>query len=764
MSVLVSLCALVLLAASLQHVASLSLSATLLSPSTALLQWSSATSVAPLSLSAPFLPSALSLSSSIAAAGHLLLTDVTITDATEITLLSSSAISDAQESLESADSVHASLFPSLPGGPRAWDLSGARLLPAVDCADPSCSSHRVRWTGPSAASDLHAPPLLYSVFVEWSAHTISARDPHDAANDEYDATRPDQPTRQPTIGRHTIRMCTMQGRSKQHQQAPIQREMRAEERRHTEEILYCDMDAQRLPRGVELTLHLLTECDYQRIDVESAVRLPYCLSAVSPVVRVTLASMLAAVSLAAALPPVSIAAAPGVTQLSNDTAVREALCAFYNQTSGPRWRRRTGWCNPAVPICSTGTQHGWFGVSCDSTGTVVTSLNLRSNGLVSVGAVDISPLFTVVNQLENLVLSGNAGLLLSRLDLTPLSQLTSLTLSGMLSVSVPGVPFQPLLLPYPQCRLQVLNMQQTGFAMQQWSACTALSTLDLSVAQAPMPLAIIASFPQLQQFFAPYSALTGEVGGQLSALYILAHLNESNPQLTALDLSGCAGLPFGLANATDNLPRISSPSLTTLKLSDLPLRTGSSGPADLRWLADMLSLCELELLTLPNVIMDTAVFHFASRSLASLACDSPTLGDLSPLLPLHSLAILTLSGTALRSQLPSNISAVWPHLNQIACSACLLFGELPDFRGLPALTQVRHALAAATSAGASPAHASSVSHCLLVCCECRSLWIAILSSARSVWSSPQTPLSSRLCCCPRICFKVPFPRSVALPR
>lgn len=147
------------------------------------------------------------------------------------------------------------------------------------------------------------------------------------------------------------------------------------------------------------------------------------------------------------------------------------------------------------------------------------------------------------------------------------------------------------------------------------------------------------------------------------------------------------------------------------------MRTGPQGPVDQLWLHDLPSLTQLSLRGLA-VTIHTSAFASASPSLQYLKCDCLVLGSLSPLLSLSSLSQMYLSGSGLRSQLPANVSAVWPALQSLSCSGCNLFGALPDFRRLPALQTVSRGHAD------TAAHALEVVDQVLILC-CALCWLFV---------------------------------------
>ena len=54
---------------------------------------------------------------------------------------------------------------------------------------------------------------------------------------------------------------------------------------------------------------------------------------------------------------------------------REALIALYNSTNGDSWTDNSGW------LDASGTECSWFGITCDSTESNATAIDLPFNGL-----------------------------------------------------------------------------------------------------------------------------------------------------------------------------------------------------------------------------------------------------------------------------------------------------------------------------------------------------------------------------------------------
>ena len=360
----------------------------------------------------------------------------------------------------------------------------------------------------------------------------------------------------------------------------------------------------------------------------------------------------------------SFVAAPGVALVANDTEVRTALCRFFNLTSGVSWTQRSGWCDPAAPVCSSPTQRGWFGLQCDPTGQHITGMMLSANGLKTTMPTDLSAVFVWTAQLVALDLSFNPGLFVSRLDLSTLHVLASLTLSSLPS-SPPAVP--PIVFP-SSCGLTSIDVSSSGFDLSTIVRCSNLSQLTLSFATAPFQFALLASLPALTQFTATGALLAadgmGEYAGQAGVVttLVLSRLSLTNPALTGLDLSS-SSLPFGPSNATDNWPHLVSSSLWALFLASLPqLSTGPDGPADPFWLRDLPSLQSIDVGAASNFFLRTSDFAFAPSLQIIPANSVPLLGDLQPLCDLHALHTVDLTDSGLSSVLPQDISACWPQL------------------------------------------------------------------------------------------------------
>jgi hypothetical protein len=204
--------------------------------------------------------------------------------------------------------------------------------------------------------------------------------------------------------------------------------------------------------------------------------------------------------------------------------------------------------------------------------------------------------------------------------------------------------------------------------------------------------ALLASMPALVEFGATAAGLTtnrvppsgyggGLTGGALTH-FILRNLNSSNPLLQQLTLSQ-SSLNFSrdTGSTADNFPHPKSSSLTLLDLSSLPqLRTGPTGPADDRWLADLPSLQQLDVTGLSGAVISTSAFAYASGSLVSLSMSTGSavtlvIGNLQPLLKLSQLTSLGLDSSGIVSELPANISAYWPNLEALSIRSSGLFGQ-----------------------------------------------------------------------------------------
>ena len=375
-----------------------------------------------------------------------------------------------------------------PAAPLLIDLNGARIVGA-EALQPAGRQLRVRWIGPllSAGSgtdsaeshypaewnnarrlhkqrgSLHSPslssaPLLFSVFGEWAAEG-GAGDRNGAA-----------------VRSTSVRLChsvrSARPSARLHADSPPAAAAAATAAGE------CLIDVDSLPRGVTVTLRLLTECDYERWTAEAAAAVDTddrslsaprrCLSSVSAPWTVTLPLLGSdggvSDSVTALVEPstrsqshsqtdatpvcTSVHAATGVTLVQDDAMLREDLCAFFNLTGGDSWNSNDGWCDPDVSVCN------WYGLKCNDNHTAVVNLELPFNELRLVRSTgNINFVWRRLTALTTLDLSNNG--FLGSLNLTQLVNLQWLTLSGCNCVAEICPPWSPLPLPAVSALLSI---------------------------------------------------------------------------------------------------------------------------------------------------------------------------------------------------------------------------------------------------------------------------------------------------------------------
>ena len=382
------------------------------------------------------------------------------------------------------------------------------------------------------------------------------------------------------------------------------------------------------------------------------------------------------------------AATTSVALLQDDALLREDLCAFFNLTGGRSWQRRAHWCAPDVSICD------WGGLKCDANQTVVIQFSMRSNNLrLADPDGDINFVWRHLTDLQQLDLSANG--FLGSLDLTPLIHLQSLSLTQWNDLGGSVLPWSTLIMPADP-PLIVVDISYCGLWFD-LRRTPRLQRLNAMGNYAPFQLAQLWHAPDILRVSFVDSMLnsdqsapdgSGLSGGALTH-FVFSNLNRTNPLLSVLDLSG-APLTFGEPDASgSNWPTIVAPSLTDLVFNRMAqLRTGPTG-ADSAWLIGLPALRLWSLNDLPNAAIHTAAFNGTGSGLEDVDLRSTrVVGDLQPLYKMRQLTSLIVTNSGLRSALPANVSAVWPLLEKFRVSNCHLYGPLPSFANLPALSAV----------------------------------------------------------------------------
>ena len=171
---------------------------------------------------------------------------------------------------------------------------------------------------------------------------------------------------------------------------------------------------------------------------------------------------------------------------------RDVLLALYTSTNGANWTDKTGWNG------TSGTECGWFGITCDSSSTAIVNINLSSNNLTGTLPLSLNSL----TRLQSVDFSQNR-LTGSIPVLSGLTNLSTFNVSGnQLTGSIPSL---------------------TGLSGLAHFAC---SVNQLSGAIPPL-----ASLPLLNTFIAAGNQLTGIIP-LLTGLQNLRHFDVSRNQLT----------------------------------------------------------------------------------------------------------------------------------------------------------------------------------------------------------------------------------------
>jgi Leucine-rich repeat (LRR) protein len=329
----------------------------------------------------------------------------------------------------------------------------------------------------------------------------------------------------------------------------------------------------------------------------------------------------------------------------------------------------------------------------------VTKVLLDATGLDLVDpSSNINALWGVLgSELLELDLSGNRYLGL--LDLTPLTGLTTLTLSGFNQPQGAVTPPLPtsVTLPSPFSALTFLDVHSSGL-MVDLSRTPQLKELHAAGNYAPWNLADIWKAPALQivDFVASAvstSTAVGSLSGAALTKDVLSRLGSTNPALETLLLSSTTHLDFGDAAADtlygSNVPVVKSPSLRTLGLSQLSQLSALKG-IDPMLLAYLPALEELLLSGAPNVCINISSVapNAASSSISTLQFAGTCLrGDLSVLSSsrFSKLSVLSADDSGLGGSLPPNVAAVWPELKTLSLARNGLEGSMTSFADLPNL-------------------------------------------------------------------------------
>ncbi|MCP4219151.1 MAG: hypothetical protein GY765_31235, partial [bacterium] len=204
---------------------------------------------------------------------------------------------------------------------------------------------------------------------------------------------------------------------------------------------------------------------------------------------------------------------------------RDALIAFYNSTDGANWKTKTNWRKPGdlTQFNDPGTEHTWYGVTCDAGLTTVEHITLPSNDLSGTLPAEINSL----TQLKTINLERNqlTGSIPDMTNLTAL-QLLSLrhnSMSGTIPASLNNLT-----------GLTSLQLDYNGLTgtIPDLGSLVSLTTLDLRGNQLTGTLpAWLNNLVQLYSLYLNENQLTGTIVS-LTDLTGLVYLELGDNQLT----------------------------------------------------------------------------------------------------------------------------------------------------------------------------------------------------------------------------------------
>ncbi|MEO6326675.1 MAG: fibronectin type III domain-containing protein, partial [Thermoanaerobaculia bacterium] len=232
---------------------------------------------------------------------------------------------------------------------------------------------------------------------------------------------------------------------------------------------------------------------------------------------------------------------------------RTALLDLFAATNGAGWTQKTGWGGPS------GTECGWYGVSCDPPLTKVLTVNLGNNNLVGTIPSTIDNLTDALN----IILRGNSlsGIIFPATGLTNLQQLD---LSGnLLTGSIPALS--------PSLQFLDLGYNQLSGSIPSLAGLTNLSNLFLDDNALTGGFPSLTGLSSLQNVDLRNNQLSGAIPSfsSSSLLQLFADDNDLSGGIPALSgLPSLSKLGLSRNHLTGSIPDLSGlPSLNVLTLS-----------------------------------------------------------------------------------------------------------------------------------------------------------------------------------------------------
>ncbi|HRY65759.1 MAG TPA: FG-GAP-like repeat-containing protein [Candidatus Aminicenantes bacterium] len=256
---------------------------------------------------------------------------------------------------------------------------------------------------------------------------------------------------------------------------------------------------------------------------------------------------------------------PAVLRGAIPASERQALIAFYASTGGDSWTVNTGWKTEPLDadgFALPGTENTWYGVTTDSSNSMVTALILASNNLVGslpAGIGDL-PNLTILNVRGNR-LSGSLPAELWTLTNLTVLQLYQNEFSGTLAAEIGDLTNLTALNLYanqltgslPSSLGNLVNLQTLSLYSNQLSGeipvelgnLVNLTTLDLHSNQLSGSIpSSLGGLSALRDLFLHSNALTGSLPTELGNLTSLRKLYLRYNQLTGSIPASFGGLAY----------------------------------------------------------------------------------------------------------------------------------------------------------------------------------------------------------------------------
>ena len=264
---------------------------------------------------------------------------------------------------------------------------------------------------------------------------------------------------------------------------------------------------------------------------------------------------------------------------------RAVLLNLYTSTNGGTWITRTNWNG------SAGTECTWFGVTCDSTGSTVTGINLSQNNLTGTlpslsGLTNLQQFAAASNQLTGAIpsLSGLTNLSFFNVSVNKLTGSIP-ALAGLTNLQIFSVVSNQLTGSIPSLT-GLANLQSFGVGFNQLTGLipllaglTNLQIFSVVSNQLTGSIPALTSLTNLQQFIVSINSLNGPIPpltGLKNLQFFDAHRNQMTGSIPSLSgLTNLQQFSVDSNQLTGTIPSLSG--LTSLSdfVVDNNLLTGA---------------------------------------------------------------------------------------------------------------------------------------------------------------------------------------------